>query len=189
VRAGLGRHQETLGEEQVHRYFKVCRQPTVPCQKSLTTYSQLFWTTQIFGVIALALAKLSLVLLFKGITPKHCGPQAVAWLIPVVAIYTLLALGLITFQCQLPQPWILIPSQCSTHGKVYYPVTILNMLTDALLGIWMLPIIWALHMRAHSKAIIMWLFGSRLVICVVDIGRMTVIHKALQSEDQTRKSH
>jgi hypothetical protein len=43
-------------------------------------------------------------------------------------------------------------------------------------------------MRAHAKGVVMWLFGSRLVICVVDIGRMYIIHQALQSEDQTRKS-
>jgi hypothetical protein len=62
------------------------------------------------------------------------------------------------------------------------------MLTDALLAVWILPIIHALHMRAHAKAVVMWLFGSRLVICVVDIGRMYVIHQALHSEDQTRES-
>jgi hypothetical protein len=62
------------------------------------------------------------------------------------------------------------------------------MVTDAMLAVWMLPLIYALHMRADSKSIVMWLFGSRLVICVVDIGRMIVIHRALQSEDQTRES-
>jgi hypothetical protein len=140
------------------------------------------------GVIALALAKLSLVLLFKRITPKQMGLRAVVWLLPIVAIYTILSLALIAFQCQLPQPWILSPSRCSTHGNVYYPITISNMLTDALLAIWMLPIIRALHMKTHPKAVVMWLFGSRLIICVADIGRMVVIHRALQSEDQTRRS-
>jgi hypothetical protein len=62
------------------------------------------------------------------------------------------------------------------------------MLTDAVLAIWIFPIIWGLQMKVHTKSVVFWLFGSRLLICVVDIGRMVVIHKALQLEDQTRKT-
>lgn len=153
----------------------------------LRMHLQLFWTTQISGVITLTLAKLSLVVLFHRITPKQMGPQTIRWLMPMVAFYTLLSLFLIAFQCQLPQPWILSLKNCSTHGNVYYPITISNMLTDAVLAIWMFPIIWGLQMKVHTKSVVFWLFGSRLLICVVDIGRMVVIHKALQLEDQTRK--
>ncbi len=153
----------------------------------LRMHSQLFWTTQISGVITLALAKLSLVVLFQRIAPKQMGPQTTTWLMPMVAVYTLLSLFLIAFQCQMPQPWILSPRSCSTHGNVYYPITISNMLTDAMLAIWIFPVIWGLQMKVHTKSVVLWLFGSRLLICVADIGRMVVIHKALQSEDQTRK--
>lgn len=150
-------------------------------------YSKLFWTAQISVVIALAFAKLSLVVLFQRIAPNEVGLQAVRWLMPMVAVYTLLSLFLIAFQCQLPQPWILSPRSCSTHGNVYYPTTIFNMLTDAVLAIWIFPVIRGVQMRAHTKSVVLWLFGSRLLICVVDIGRVVVIHKALQLEDQTRK--
>jgi hypothetical protein len=153
---------------------------------ALRMHLQLFWTTQISGVITLALAKLSLVVLFQRLARKQTGPQAIRWLMPMVAVYTLLSLFLIAFQCQLPQPWILSPKNCSTHGNVYYPITISNMLTDAVLAIWIFPIIWGLQMKVHTKSVVFWLFGSRLLICVVDIGRMVVIHKALQLEDQTR---
>ena len=61
------------------------------------------------------------------------------------------------------------------------------MLTDAVLALWIFPVIWSLQMKAHAKSVVYWLFGSRFLICVVDVGRMIVIQKALQSEDQTRK--
>jgi len=105
----------------------------------------------------------------------------------MVAVYTLLSLFLIAFQCQLPQPWILSPKNCSTHGNVYYPITIFNILSDTVLAFWIFPLIQGVQMKAHTKSIVFWLFGSRLLVCVVDIGRMVVIHKALQLEDQTRK--
>ncbi|KAF2847929.1 hypothetical protein T440DRAFT_520366 [Plenodomus tracheiphilus IPT5] len=168
VRAGLGRHQQKLDQELVGRYFK------------------LFWVTQIFVVLALALAKLSLALLFKRITPRQIRPRIARLLMPMIALYTLVCVSLISFQCQLPRPWILSPKKCYTHGNVYYPITISNILTDALLSIWMFPIIRTLHTRDHTKAVLMWLFGSRLFICILDVGRMVVIHNALQSEDQTR---
>jgi small basic protein len=140
------------------------------------------------GVITLALAKLSLVLLFNRIATKQIGPRTFRWLMPMVPIYTLLSLALIAFQCQLPRPWVLSPTKCYTHGNVYYPITISNMVTDALLAVWIFPVFRSLHMRAHTKSAVLWLFGSRILVCVADIVRMMVIHKALQSEDQTRKT-
>jgi hypothetical protein len=149
---------------------------------------QLFWTTQILTVISLAIAKMSLVVLFQRITPKQIEPQTIRWLTSMVAIYTLLSLFLIAFQCKLPHPWILSPRYCSTHGNIYYPVTISNMLTDAVLAIWIFPIVWGLQMEVHTKSVISWLFGSRLLICLADIGRLLIIREALRSEDQTRKT-
>jgi hypothetical protein len=61
-------------------------------------------------------------------------------------------------------------------------------LTDAILAFWIFPVIWRLQMKERHKSVILWLFGSRLLVCVVDIGRMLVIHRALQVEDQTSKT-
>ena len=79
------------------------------------------------------------------------------------------------------------PNNFSTHGNVYYPITVSNMLTDAVLALWIFPVIPSLQMKAHTKSVVYWLFASRFLICVVDVGRMIVIQKALQSEDQTSK--
>jgi len=126
--------------------------------------------------------------MFKRIDPVHIGPRTIKWLVPVLIVYCLVAFFLIGFQCQLPRPWVLSPAHCSTHGAVYYPLTISNILTDALLAFWIIPVLWGLQMSQHTKRVVMWLFGSRFALCIADVGRMFVIHKALQSEDQTRKT-
>ncbi|KAF2185563.1 hypothetical protein K469DRAFT_632088, partial [Zopfia rhizophila CBS 207.26] len=167
VGAGLGRHQDALSPEEVNRYFK------------------LYWTTQFLGIVALTSAKLSIVLMFRRIVPSQQAPFTLKILIPIMSSYAILALFLIGFQCQLPSPWSFDPKTCSTHGRVYYPTTIFNILTDILLAGWILPSIWALQMRQGTKFLVMALFASRVVVCIVDIGRMFVIHSALQSEDQT----
>ena len=160
----------------------------LPPRIALTVHLQLFWATQITGVVALAFAKSSLAVLFRRITPKQMRPQAVRQLMPTIAVCALISLALIAFQCGLLRPWLLSPSRCATHGNVYYPITALDMLTDALLAICMFPIIRSLNTEAHIKSVLRWLFGSRLLICIADAGRMVIIHKALQSEDQTRKT-
>jgi hypothetical protein len=126
--------------------------------------------------------------MFQRIDPLQLGPSPTKRLMPMVAAYVLLAFFLIGFQCQLPHPWVLSPNQCSTHGFVYYPITIFNILTDALLALWILPVLRELQMRRHTKDIIKWLFVSRFLVCIVDAVRMVVIHKALQTEYQTRKA-
>ena len=137
--------------------------------------------------MALAVAKLTLVLLLKHIALIRLGSQTSKSLIYMVAAYTIFSLLLVGFQCQLPQPWILRPNKCSTHGTVYYPITVSNMLTDSLLAFWTFPVIWRLTKRRDTRFVVMWSLGSRLLICVMDVVRMVVIHRALQSEDQTRK--
>ncbi|USP78385.1 hypothetical protein yc1106_05659 [Curvularia clavata] len=168
VRAGLGRHQMTLSKEKLGIYFKY------------------FWTTQILGVIALAFAKLSLVLLFKRIAPTHIKPLTFRWLLFMVTAYVVACLFMIAFQCQMPQPWILRPDICSTHGAVYYATTVLDIVTDAALALWVFPIIWLLNMNSHTKWVVLSVFGSRLLVCLADVVRIIMIRRALQSEDQTR---
>lgn len=106
----------------------------------------------------------------------------------MVAAYFLVCLFMLVFQCQMPEPWILRPDRCSTHGAVYYIITVLDIVTDAVLALWIFPIIWLLNMSFHTKFVVMSVFGSRLLVCLVDVGRIIVIKEALQSEDQTSKT-
>jgi hypothetical protein len=42
-------------------------------------------------------------------------------------------------------------------------------------------------MDANSKAVVISLFSSRLLVCAADSGRMYVIHRSLQRGDTTCK--
>ncbi|KAF2257797.1 hypothetical protein CC78DRAFT_549644 [Lojkania enalia] len=167
VTAGLGQHQDALSPEKVERYFK------------------LHWATQFLAVIALACAKMSIVLMFRRIVPVPFAPLTLKILVPVTTMYAVICMLLIGFQCQLPSPWILDPKSCSTHGHIYYATIALNILTDLLLAGWMLPAIWALQMERSTKVLVMSLFASRVVVCIVDVGRLILLKRALDSDDQT----
>jgi hypothetical protein len=141
---------------------------------------------QFLGIFALGGAKLSIVLMFQRIDTVRV--TTMKWLTPIMGGYMLLASLLVGFQCQLPRPWVLSPKHCSTHGNVYYPITAANILTDTLLSFWIVPLLWKLQMGRSTKTMVTWLFVSRVLVCIADMGRMIVIHHALQSEDQTRKA-
>jgi hypothetical protein len=167
VGAGLGRHQDKLSAHDLDRYFKF------------------FWTGQLMAVLSMAAAKLSIVFMFNRIIPSHQAPKTLKVLIPIVAAYAVIAILLIAFQCQPPNTWVLNLRTCPTHGNVYYATTALNVMTDAILGGWILPSIWALQMQNRTKFMVIALFGSRFIICVVDFVKIHLIRHALQSDDLT----
>jgi hypothetical protein len=74
-----------------------------------------------------------------------------------------MSIFLIAFQCQLPQPWVFVPSECTTHGNVWYPVVIFNMATDAMLAMGILPTVWKLNTSRDTRMAVILLFASRLM--------------------------
>ncbi|KAF2107072.1 hypothetical protein BDV96DRAFT_606870 [Lophiotrema nucula] len=167
VGTGLGRHEDSLSEKQLERYFK------------------LQYTAQILIVLSMASAKMSLVLMFRRIVPVTFAPFTLKILGPVTAVYAILCIFLIAFQCQLPSPWVLNPESCSTNGNVYYATTVFNIITDLLLAGWILPSIWSLQMEQNTRILVMSLFATRVVVSAVDCGRLVYIHRALNSTDIT----
>ena len=79
----------------------------------------------------------------------------VAW-----TIFSVLALA---FQCGLPRPWEYTPQRCSNGGAVWYPIIILNLLSDAVLAFLFGPVLWKLNMAKVQRATVASLFGIRIV--------------------------
>lgn len=127
--------------------------------------------------------------MFRRILPAALAPLTLKILLPVTAAYAIICMLLIGFQCQPPTPWILDPKTCSSHGTIYYATTALNIATDLLLAVWILPAIWALQMKQDLKLLVMTLFGSRAAVCAVDVGRFVLVRRALRSADQTCRQH
>ena len=121
----------------------------------------MMFTGQYLGIAAMACAKTSAVLLSDGIVPQE--PRRYYTMLSIIGTWALFSVLAVSFQCQLPHPWVFVPSKCSTHGDLQYPIIIGNLLTDALLAIWILPTIWKLLMSLAKRLIVMVLFGARLM--------------------------
>jgi hypothetical protein len=119
------------------------------------------YTAHILSILSMFFAKISVVMLFKRIAPTVNRSFKLGLLLCVTwGVFSVFA---IAFQCQLPEPWVFMPSQCSTHGYLQIPVIGLNMVTDAILAVGILPTIWKLNMPQETRVTVMTLFGLRLV--------------------------
>lgn len=108
-------------------------------------------------------------------------------LLPLGAIYGIAGMFLVAFQCDSPQIWVLDPASCSSGGRVHYSAIALNILTDILLAVWIVPAIWTLKATRSTKATIISLMLSRLLICADDVGRIALVRKTLKYDDVTCK--
>ena len=122
---------------------------------------KLAYTSQLLGIAAMAWAKMSVVLLFKRLAfpqrTRHYG------LFGMVIVWAIFSLFVLAFQCPLPEPWVFNPPNCFSHGNLLYPIIVLNILTDGVLAIFILPVIWKLNMAKGTRVTVMVLFGSRIV--------------------------
>ena len=116
---------------------------------------------QLLSIVAMAFAKLSVVLLSDRVAPRETHARKA--MLALVGFWALFAILAIAFQCGLPEPWVFAPQHCTTKGALYYPIIILNILTDTLLTVWILPTVWKLLMDTSTRITVMCLFGSRFM--------------------------
>ncbi len=118
------------------------------------------YTAEILGILSMTSAKISVVMLFKRIATT--ANRSFKFGLSMCVMCGVFSFFAVVFQCQLPKPWVFLPSQCNTHGYLEIPVIILNMVTDAALALGILPTVWKLKMPQDTRVTVMALFGVRL---------------------------
>jgi hypothetical protein len=139
----------------------VANHRTSSCPLEYTdAFQQLFYASQIHEVVAMLFAKASTAFLIgRIISPPPKSKIALTCIILAWAIFHLFA---VVFQCSLPSPWNSRPSQCRTHGRALYAAISLNALTDIILALWVVPVVWVLRMPRKHKISVIFLFGLRI---------------------------
>lgn len=153
----------------------------------------------------MACAKMSVVMLMYRLASRNSYMDrvyhAASLFIAVWTVFSLLALAL---QCGTRRPWVYTPERCSNGGAVWYPIIILNILSDAALGFLFTPVLWNLNMARFQRAMVTGLFGMRILyvnqplekivlnrnrVSIAAIAQLVVLAPALRAEDQTSMSH
>lgn len=146
---------------------------------------QYAYAINFLAITAMAFAKVSILLLFRRIMSQSRAVQAFVTIATLIGIYFVFSIFATAFQCGASHAWVVQPATCPTHGDMKYGIIGLNMLTDIMLAVWILPSLWKLQMNLQNRLTVISLFGARLIVPFVAVGQLYLTYKALQSEDQT----
>ncbi|PVI02260.1 hypothetical protein DM02DRAFT_670697 [Periconia macrospinosa] len=163
TQGGLGEPFRSVSADRAAKYFKFS------------------WAAQLLQMAAMSFAKCSSAFLTSRIASQSRCEQLI--LFGTVALWTLSSLLLFGLQCGLPRPWSNVPA-CSRGGPVF-TVIALNMLSDALLAWWIVPIIRPLKIDRERRRSVIILFASRGIIPFVSAGQLWVVAKIVRGGDPT----
>ncbi|KAF2438836.1 hypothetical protein P171DRAFT_477166 [Karstenula rhodostoma CBS 690.94] len=152
----------------------------------LDVYYKTTYTGDILGLAAQYWAKVSFLQLCERVAPrKERHYNIIFGLITFWGVFSVLA---IAFQCGLPDPWVFKPDDCPTAGAMYYPVIIMNIITDLILGTWILPTLWKLLMDQDRRILVVMLFGSRIIVACVAAAQLSSVARHILDPDVTYQS-
>ncbi|KAI0877811.1 hypothetical protein GGS24DRAFT_446054 [Hypoxylon argillaceum] len=130
----------------------------------------------ILFVIALGCAKLSVCTSLFAFSPDRTHRRTNIGLIIVTSLWIVTALLGTAFQCGSQGPWDTNATCIDLHAFLTY-VAIGNILTDATLVVMPIAIIYPLKMPLETRAIIMTLFGSRILAILTTIFQLAYLYQ------------
>ena len=152
---GLGRHADSLNSSQ------------------LTDLVRFGYATNLIGIFAQAAAKISVAFLFERIAPRQ-DKRGITILLGCICAWIVFAVFGTAFACSIHPS---ATAKCGAGAYVVFPVIITDLITDAMLAMWMVPRIWKLQASVQHRFVPIMLMSSRLLVCAAEIGLLAVIGK------------
>jgi hypothetical protein len=183
VRYGLGRHISTLSEESVIQYFKVYF-PGPPGDKQ-PKQVQFTYSSQILGIFAMTFSKASIALLIKRLSVYHSNFLQSTMPIAGVGIWAVFSLFASILQCNLPNPWFGALESCPAREGLWSAILILNIVSDAILAVYIIPGVSKLNMPKPVRLTVVGLFACRLFVCITSGVQLSRLIRNAHSRDPT----
>jgi hypothetical protein len=121
------------------------------------------YAAQILAICIQSFAKFSVVLMMERIAAELSSKRSHLALKLIIGSWVLFSLLTVAFQCGIPQPWRFARATCAAQGRLDYVIIVGNIVTDAILACYFIPIVWKLQMSRSLKILVSFLFGLRLV--------------------------
>ncbi|KAJ8121038.1 hypothetical protein ONZ43_g2411 [Nemania bipapillata] len=144
----------------------------------ILAYTQ--FTGDILFIIALGCAKLSVCTSLFAFSPDRTHRRTNIALIAITSVWIVTALLGTAFQCGRQGPWDNNAKCIDLRAFLTY-VAIGNILTDAALVLMPIAIIYPLKMPLQTRAIIMILFGSRVLAILTTIFQLAYLAQFLDN--------
>lgn len=149
---GLGTHVVYVKPEQLVVYLKVdiCELDP-PSELRLT--AQTLFTGSILYTGCIACIKLSILMLYRRLFPTKPMQAAVNWVSGIVVLWAVCGIIAGCFNCiPTEKLWYpQLPGGCMNLPKFYYGLQIPNIVTDAIILIMPMPVVWSLPVSKAQK--------------------------------------
>ncbi|CAG9941024.1 unnamed protein product [Clonostachys rosea f. rosea IK726] len=129
--------------------------------------------------------KLSLLTFYLHISPQKWFRIAVWTSLAIVAVYTIVITLLMFFGCTPPQKAFQFKTtgQCINAGILYMATAVSNIITDTMLFVLPIPMIYNLHMPLKMKIGAIVVFGIGSITIATSVVRLVYLPTLLQSTD------
>jgi hypothetical protein len=149
------------------------------------------YADDIFYIAAVWTSKLSYAFLFARTSRDRTFLWTNRGLMAAIALTALAALLLVALRCDLSQPWLwfgLNGPTCTTLFRHWQSIAALDIVTEVLMAIMSVYLIWPVQIPVAKKATVVFAFCIRLAVIAPITCHLHYVSKALASRDPSLQS-
>ncbi|KAH6678530.1 hypothetical protein B0J14DRAFT_325359 [Halenospora varia] len=160
VACGLGQPQDSLTLDMIEKFQKTC------------------YASDLLYIPVLCLAKLSTLVYLKTLSPGSKYALVNQALEVIILIWGIASELAVAFQCHFPHPWAIITAQCTNRIVLWDTIGVFDILTDFAIIILPACLVWKVQMQKAKKVLVVFIFGTRIIITPLIIFRLYYLHTA-----------
>ncbi|ORY16635.1 hypothetical protein BCR34DRAFT_97286 [Clohesyomyces aquaticus] len=140
------------------------------------------YAATILYILTIGLSKFSITTFFSRLTCTTLHKVVVVILSAVIVCWTIATTLGVLFQCELPHPWEVFTGKCIPLLPYWVSVGVIDILTDLVMIILPIHIIWDLQMAPSKKSVVMFIFAIRSVLIAISILRLVYLTKFITAD-------
>lgn len=151
----------------------------------IRTYEKAGYSADLLYIIALAVSKVSVLVLLWQLTPVTSHRRLTLGVGLFLAAWTIASFFASCFQCPIPETWMILDQDCFDRVSFWTAYGVINILTEAILIFLPTYTIWNLHMPGQRKAAAIACFAIRVLVIGSIIAQLTILNKKRDTNDAT----
>lgn len=154
-------------------------------QRRILTKTQAGYSADLLYIIALAISKVSVLVLLWQITPVAVHRRMTLGVGSFIAAWTLASFFASVFQCSTPDTWMILSQHCFDRTSFWTTYGIINILIEAILILMPTYTIGTLHMSSQRKAAAISCFAIRGLVMGAIIAQLILLIQQRDTNDAT----
>ncbi|KAF2397173.1 hypothetical protein EJ06DRAFT_551208 [Trichodelitschia bisporula] len=148
-------------------------------------FGQTLWASNLLNLTAIVLAKVSVLLFIRRLTPSRLILDICTWASILIFLWGAASILALAFSCGIKEPWRFGPGRCIKLGAYWYTTAAIDMATDIFLVVLPVYTFSQLQMRSTGKWTVISVFSMRLLILAPGLIKCVKSGPIFYSSDMT----